>query len=97
MKLIVLDPAEDELLSLYEHFDGQREGLGEEFLEEFVRSAERIGQFPRRFAIHVGQHRLCPLRRFKIGIYYRVIDHVFVDAVLDLRRSKRFVRHRLRS
>jgi len=96
VKIFVLDPAEDELLSLYEYFEEQREGLGTEFVDEFVQSVKRIEKFPRRYAIHLGRHRLCPLRRFKIGTYYRVTGDVFVDAVLDLRRSKRFVRRRLR-
>lgn len=97
MKIILLDPAEDDLLAHYLFFEGRREGLGEDFLEEFLRSAERIEQFPERYAVYFGRHRLCPLRRFKVGIYYyRVLSDILIDAVLDLRRSNRFVRRRLR-
>jgi len=79
-----------------DYLESQRPGLGEEFLEELSKASGRIEQFPQRYAMYNKLHRLCPMHRFKIGIYYYVGTNVYIDAVIDLRRSPRYVRRRLK-
>src|SRR5438874_3495184 len=97
MKVVVFDEAENELFEFCSYYDQLREGLGDKFLHEFLESIGRIEQFPRRYAVYRGIYRLCPLHRFNVGIYYHLSGNIYIDALIDLRRSARYVRRRLRS
>jgi plasmid stabilization system protein ParE len=95
VKIVILDPAETDLIELFDFYEAQRAGLGDKFIAAFLKCLARIEQFPRQFAVIIRGHRICPMRRFKIGIYYRVGTRVYIEALIDLRRSKRHVKRRL--
>ena len=74
----------------YAWYEGQRSGLGEEFLE-ILRSTlaaivENPGQYP---VVHRGTRRAL-LRRFPYGVFYRrVEDQVIVVACMHAKRNPR--------
>ena len=92
----LLARAEWDLEDLQDYFEAQQIGLGIDFVRAFRQGIERIAQFPRRYAKHWGAIRICPLRPFKVGVFYRVENGVaFVMRVLDLRRKPRQLRRQL--
>jgi plasmid stabilization system protein ParE len=46
MTFRILDPAENELREAIAYYEGQREGLGEEFAQEIDRTIQRIVNHP---------------------------------------------------
>jgi plasmid stabilization system protein ParE len=71
-ELIVLDEAEAELQEAIAWYQGQREGLGDEFQLEVGLTFAAIVRNPMMFgAIQAGIHR-APLHRFPYTVYYRV-------------------------
>jgi len=96
MMVVVLDPAELDLAEFIDYYDRIQSGLGDKFLRDFLKSVAHIEQFPRGYAVYSEPHRLCPLRRFKIGIFYHVGSNIYIEALIDLRRSPRWIKRRLR-
>ena len=95
-QITILARAERDLEDWQDYLEAQKDGLAADFVLAVQQGIERISQFPRRYAKYWRNVRICPLRPFKIGIFYRVVgDVVFVLRVLDLRRNPRSLRREL--
>lgn|SRR5262245_35206344 len=89
---VVLDPAEQDVTEIRDFYEARRQGLGDKFVLEFQKSLTRIEQFPERYELYSRRIRLCPIKKFKAGIYYHVGDKfILIVRVIDLRRGRRAV------
>lgn len=96
MKLRVLDVAEREVNSAACWYDDQRAGLGDDFLDEYVRRLKRIEESPLSFApLETNdtefEIRRAILKRFPYGIVYQVLpSECIVLAVMHLSRRPNY-------
>ena len=87
MRIEILREAEQDLREGFEFYEGQCEGLGEEFLDSVFADIESLHTYAGIHSIHFGYHRLLA-KRFPFAVYYRVEEAVVrVFAVLDCRRN----------
>jgi len=90
MKRSLTSEAEDEITEAALWYEGRREGLGVEFLEEVERTFQRIEENPRLYQVVHLDIRRANLRRFPYSVYYVVHqDHVGVMAVHHNSRDPR--------
>jgi len=77
-----------DLAGAYGWYEGQRAGLGEEFLGAVDASFDAIEQFPEMFARVHGEVRRAVVSRFPYAVFYRVEPkRVVVLAVLHMARD----------
>lgn len=88
MKPLKIRPAaENDLLEAAAWYDGEREGLGDELLDEVTTTLRRIEEMPEMYARVDGPIRRALVRRFPYGVFYMIDgDAVVVTAVLHLHR-----------
>lgn len=96
VKLIFHPEAKVELREAAADYEGRRGGLGQEFLGEVRKIAEKIRQNPLRCAFIHPLYRCCRVKRFPYGIIYRDDNsHVFIAAVMHFRRKPGYWRSRI--
>jgi plasmid stabilization system protein ParE len=66
------EAAAEELDEAYRWYEKQREGLGDELLEEFLRSVERVRASPRLYPLVENEIRRAQLHRFPYALFYRL-------------------------
>lgn len=82
--------AKQDLRDARNWYQGQRQGLGLEFLSEVQRATMRLESQPEHFAIVHRQTRLCPMKRFPYIIVFRIVgDFVEILAVFHAHREPR--------
>ena len=77
----------NEIDQAYHWYEGQREGLGEEFLAEVQRVLDRIEENPEIHAPIYQTVRHVSVRRFPYAVYYRI--EAARIAVIAVHHSKR--------
>ena len=93
MKVRFLDPARAELRDAIEYLNDQRDGLGQEFLEEVRATTKRIERHPIAWAPLSENTRRCRTHRFKYGLIYEVTDEeILIVAVAHLHREPNYWR-----
>ena len=65
-----LPTAEEEFLRQVASYEGERPGLGADFLEEVNRATRRIASFPRHGSPYLAGTRRIVLRRFPYSVVY---------------------------
>jgi plasmid stabilization system protein ParE len=89
-RLFVEEAARADLADAFRWYEGQRAGLGSEFLAAVAVVFERIEQNPMGYPIIRGTTRRVLLRRFPYSVFYVVDpDLVAVTAVMHGRRDPR--------
>ena len=71
-ELEVLEDAVRDLEVAYRWYDGQKQGLGEDMLEEFDNTCSHLLQYPFAFPLKHASCRQCPLNRFPYVVLYEV-------------------------
>ncbi len=88
MNVRFLTPASFELTEAIDYYEGQRLGLGYEFLTEVESAIDKIVQFPNAWTLVSDRTRRILLKRFPFGLLFQVRDDgIIVAAVMDLRRD----------
>jgi plasmid stabilization system protein ParE len=88
--LIVNPEAEQDLADAKAWYDGQRDGLGDEFLECVGEALDRIRAVPEAHAKVFQELRRRLVRRFPYAVFYRIDDdQVTVVAIYHCRRDPR--------
>jgi plasmid stabilization system protein ParE len=88
MKYSFLEPARDELEEAVARYEGEREGLGEEFAREVENTIQRIVKLPEAWTPLAPGIRRCRTNRFPYGLVYTVRDEeIVIVAVMYLRRK----------
>ena len=87
MKVVFLEPAQQELDEAVSYYNQQVAGLGNAFLIEAVAAIERIRRFPQGWHPLSENVRRCRLRRFPYGlIYHPAVDELVIVAVAHSHR-----------
>ena len=69
-------------------YEGERPGLGEEFLTEIDRSMDLAEKHPKMYPVILRDTRRVLVRRFPYGLFYRLVDDAIVFvACYHLRRD----------
>lgn len=90
MELIVRPAAAADVDEAFLWYEGQRPGLGNEFLEAAQAVITAISERPHLYAVIHRNTRRALVRRFPYSIYYRIYDDVVVIvACMHGRRSPR--------
>ena len=89
-RLLLNPEAEADLAEAFDWYEGQRAGLGSEFLAEVAHVLEAIEHRPEQFPVVQGQTRRALVRRFPFGVFYIVgPDLIGVTACMHSRRDPR--------
>ena len=96
MKRLVYRPeAAADVRAAFEWYEGQREGLGEEFLVALSNAEEAARSNPLSYGVIRRDARRVMLRRFPYQLIYRIVaDVIVVVACFHGRRSPRRVERR---
>ena len=88
--------AREELEEASAYYEGQREGLGEEFAQEVERAIQRILDHPEAWPKVSRMARCCRVERFPFGIVYLILgEELLIVAVMHLRRKPGYWKDRL--
>lgn len=83
-KIVIKEPAKEDTQAAYNHYEDEREGLGEEFLEELLKRYDELASKPHNYGYIDDQAiiRDVKLERFPYAIVFEIIeDSVIVYAV----------------
>ena len=87
-KVVVRSGFYDDAQWAADWYDGERSGLGEDFLDELNHSVSRLIASPESFALVDRRIRVCQLQRFPYGIYFRATrSDIVITGVLHLHRD----------
>jgi len=75
MRVIYHPLAETELVEAAQFYNGRVEGLGKKLLDELEETVEKIANDPLRSLVVKNNIRLCLMRQFPFGVYYRVSEN----------------------
>lgn len=90
MRLIIRKDAEVDIAEAYSWYEGKREGLGSEFIEEISRTINAAFSEPLRFPLLFRQLRRARVRRFPYGVFFTTRhDAVVIVAVMHFGRNPR--------
>ena len=97
MTIELLDEAKDDLVAGYHFYEDLSSGLGSYFLDSLFADVDSLFLYAATHRVVYGSPRALAAR-FPYAIYYRVeADIVRVRAIIDCRRSPRWVRRRIRN
>jgi len=90
MQIVVRPAAAADIDEAFLWYEGQRLGLGHEFLAAAQTLVDAIAQHPLRYPIARRNTRRALLRRFPYAIYFRIYDEaIVVVACMHGRRNPR--------
>jgi len=96
MEIKILEAAEAELDEVFEYYNSQLPGLGEEFLLEFLKGTDRIKNYPDAWHPFSSETRRCRLDRFPYAIIYlRESERIMIIAVASLHRKPFYWKDRI--
>jgi len=96
VKVDFLNEAEEEFLAAISRYNGEREGLGDDFAAEVRRALERIREYPKAWVALSRRTRRCLVNTFPYGVLYQVRgDTLLIVAVMHLHRDPQSWRRRL--
>ena len=96
MNLVILDLAEEDLLSSFEFYERKSPGVGWYFLDTISGEIESLHLYAGVHRKSLGFFRMLS-RRFPYAIYYRIRgDEIQVWRILDCRRNPNWIRVQLR-
>lgn len=88
MKLCYTNRAKDDLEIAFTWYEGQRRGLGFEFLDCVEAAIETIQQMPNLYAKQYDLFRRVLVRRFPFSIFYTIEKkEIVVHAIFDNRQN----------
>jgi hypothetical protein len=91
MHIVIIEPeAKDDIAAAMSYYDGEREGLGQDFLDELKWLLTNVSENPRQYQVFRRTTHRAVMRRFPFLVFYRFDDaRAYVIAVMDGRQSKR--------
>ena len=96
-RLIINAFAESDLEIASDWYASRREGLDQDFIEEFEKAIQRIQENPRQFAVVRMQIRMSIVKRFPYGIYFYITDDIInVFAVFHFSRNPKNLKKRFK-
>ena len=96
MEVRLLEIAQIELYETVDYYNSQSPGLGDEFLLEFIKTTDRIIQFPKAWHPYTKTTRRCQLKRFPYGIIYQIFkSYILIIAIANLHRKPEYWHDRI--
>lgn len=96
MEIRLLKAAQGELDEGYIYFEEQVKGLGDEFLDEFLKTLKRIKLNPKAWAPLSKRTRRCLFNRFSYGIIYQIREEeLLIVAIAHLHRKTQYWKNRI--
>jgi plasmid stabilization system protein ParE len=96
LRVVSHPEAGEELEAAARWYEERQPGLGDRFLDDFEKTLRRILEAPDRWHFIRGNNRKLNFDRFPCAIIYSVEnDHLYIKAVMDLRRRPFYWKHRL--
>ena len=93
-----LPEVEEDLVTGYEWYEYQAPGLGDDFLQMFYASIDKISLNPLSYPDVYHGVRRCLLKRFPYAIYFHIRDNdVIIFGLFHCARNPHFVRKKLRN
>lgn len=90
LKLIIRDPVLTDLQAIYSWYQGERRGLGEEFLGEWEEFLEHLANYPSAGAVYRKTMRQGRLRRFPYLIMYELWhDNIVIYCIIHASQHPR--------
>ena len=90
MQIVVRPDAAADIDEAFLWYEGQRPGLGHEFLAAAQTLIDAVAQYPLRYPVVRRNTRRALLRRFPYAIYFRIYDEaIVVVACMHGRRNPR--------
>ena len=87
MRVRFLAAASEEFSNAVSYYDSQKEGLGDEFVDEVWRTISRIVNHPLAWQRLSARTRRCLTKRFPYGVIYQArSDSILIIAVMHMRR-----------
>lgn len=97
MEIRILEAAEAELDDAVEYYNAESPRLGDKFLLEFIKSVERIKNYPDAWHPFSKATRRCRLNRFPYAIIYHPHnENIDIIAVACLHRRPGYWKKRLK-
>lgn len=97
MKARFLKAAKLELEEAVDYYNGEEDGLGDDFAVKAAEALRRVRRFPNAWSILAPGIRRCRLNRFPYGLVYGVRDkEILIIAVMHQRRKPGYWKHRLK-
>ena len=94
--LVFRPEVRDDLSNAYDWYEGQKFGLGEDFIGCIHELLSRVCMMPESYAIVYQDVRRAVIKRFPYAVYYRVISsRVVVTAIFHGRRDPKLWRSRI--
>ena len=98
MKIRFLEIAQIELDEAIQYYNYEVPGLGIEFLNEVIKTLDRIGDYPEAWHPCSKRTRRCQVRRFPYGVIYQLRDgEILVVAISNLHRKPDYWKNRIES
>ena len=95
LKVSIRHEAEIDIGEAATWYEGQRQGLGHEFLDEVLSLCKTISENPAMYPVVHRYTRRALIRRFPFGVYFRIEDEqIIVVAVMHGSRHPRKWRQR---
>ena len=83
MNLKFLTPARSEVREIISYYNGQRDGLGFEFVVELRQTLTRIKHYPEAWSPLSPRVRRCRVNRFPYSVIYEVGDDSLIVAAIQ--------------
>lgn len=95
MRVVSHPEADEELEAVALWYEERQSGLGDDFLNEFERTLNRIVAEPERWHKIRGENRKLNFNRFPYAIVYSIrAETIYIKAVMHLHRRPFYWKHR---
>lgn len=88
MKIVVSEFARQHLLGAKNYYNEERDGLGYEFVQEFMAALERIHSQPEAWTPLSKRTRRCLMQRFPYSVIFRIVKKHQQIQIIDLMHQK---------
>lgn len=95
MKLLVSERARASLVAARDYYNHEHDGLGYEFVNEFLAVTERIKHYPNAWTPLSKRTRRCLMHRFPYSVIFRCVKSTQEIQIIDLMHQKQKPRYSL--
>ena len=96
MKIRFLSVAQQELDEAITYYNDEVTNLGEVFLDEVIKSLDRVGNHPHAWHPCSDRTKRCLLRRFPYSVIYQILEkEILVIAIACLHREPNYWQDRV--
>lgn len=91
MQILFLEEAQQELDDAVFYYNQELSGLGAEFLDEILKTLERVANFPHAWHPYSNRTRRCQAKRFPYAVVYQMRDEkILIVAIAHLHREPEY-------